>query len=460
MKRRWLVVLLVCLSGAVSARAAAAPASADAGASADASAVPSSPPPPALDAGVADAEAAPGFGSCVEHVPGKEHPALVEKVPSKGTAGHVVELSVVVEHGKGETVLPNGFHMDFGSDEAKAFERAGFFLPDPDGGAGPVVNVTTKGDRATTTVRIPFVPLPDKPGRQHMVLPPVPIAIARASGEVITLCTSPHPVVVDDPTSNTPNAKPHGNPPPRPQREEWTLAKNIAVTALIALVIGALVAWLIGRWLKRPKPEPAPPPPRPPWEVALEELFDIRHAGLIVDQRFRDHYDRVSHTVRKYLGDRYGFDGLESTTREIMTVLEAIVPPVAVLPVIWTFLREADLVKFARLTPSEQDCETALARGEEIVQATVPPRFGPGAEPLPTAGVPPSADAGVPPSAAAGVASPDVPPEPDTTAAASPYAPPAPDTTAAASPYAPPEPDATQTAATAPSSDEPDEETK
>ncbi|MEB2313359.1 MAG: hypothetical protein OZ921_12810 [Sorangiineae bacterium] len=378
--RRTVGIGLLCLCGAVSAQAAGAT---DGGV------------PGPSDAGRASDAAPSVSASCVEHLTGAERPKLEEKVPPRGTSGHVLTLELVIVHGKGEKVLPNGFRIDRGSDEARALKRAGFILPDPEGGAAPHLKTESEGDRATTTVTIPFVALPDEPGRHELVLPPLPIAIARASGEVSTLCTRPHAVIIEDPTSSTPNARPLPNPPPRPQREEWTLAKNVATAALIALVVGVLLAWLLGRWLRRPKPEPPPPPPRPPWEVALEELFDIRHAGLITDQRFQEHYDRVSHAVRKYLGDRYGFDGLESTTREIMAIIERIVPPVTAQPEIWTFLREADLVKFARLTPSQEDCETALGRGEQIVRTTVPPfvEAGAGAA-APAESAPPEPDSG------------------------------------------------------------------
>jgi hypothetical protein len=106
--------------------------------------------------------------------------------------------------------------------------------------------------------------------------------------------------------------------------------------------------------------------------VALEELHDLRHAGLIEQGRFAEHFDRSSHSVRKYLGGRYGFDGLESTTREILYVLRHVVPSVSPLGEIESFLRQADLVKFARLTPTQEECRIALDRGEEIVRRTVP----------------------------------------------------------------------------------------
>ena len=85
-----------------------------------------------------------------------------------------------------------------------------------------------------------------------------------------------------------------------------------------------------------------------------------------------EHFDRVSDAVRQYLGGRYGFDGLESTTREILKHLSRVVPPIDSSDTIATFLSKADLVKFANVTPTEQECLEALERGETIVRQTLP----------------------------------------------------------------------------------------
>jgi len=331
-------------------------------------------PTRADDAGAPDAGAHVSVtATCGERWPeGKSRPKLEETFPDKGKSGYAATLRVVVEHGKGETVMPNGFRVQLDTEAARALEHAGFALPDPDGGAGPIVKVETQGETSKSTVDIPVLLLPEKPGRNSLELPPLPVSIARASGELLTLCTKPHRIVVDDPIASTPDPKPKDNPPPRAQREIWTTAKEVTIAALIALVVGALLAWLIGRWMRRPKPVPPPPPPRPPWEVAIEELTDIRAAELIANQRFVEHFERVAHVVRRYAGDRYGFDGLESTTREMLSVLRRVVPPIPVLDEIEKFLRHADLVKFARLTPSAEECLEALERGETIVRRTIP----------------------------------------------------------------------------------------
>jgi hypothetical protein len=288
---------------------------------------------------------------------------------------------ITLSHGPAETVLPTGFRFQSDAAEAKALKEAGFILPDPEGGAGPKVERKEDGGTTQSQVTLSFVALPKEPGRHQLTLPAMPITMARASGDLVTLCTTPHRIVIEDPTSSTPNPKPKPNPPPRRQREEWTLLKQIVYIGAIALVAGALLAWLVSRWLKRPRPLPPPPPPRPPWEVALEALHDLRHAGLTREGRFAEHFDRVSDILRRYLGDRYGFDGLECTTREMLGELRRATPRIVVLDEIERFLRQADLVKFARLTPTEAECSGALADAEVIIERTVPPPAPPGTAP-------------------------------------------------------------------------------
>jgi hypothetical protein len=311
--------------------------------------------------------------TCVERLPeGKARPKLEEAISGHGISGHAQLLKVTIEHGPGETVLPSGFRLEPSSSEYKALESSHFFLPDPKGDAKPTLARKDEAGRTTTTVKLWFVPLPEKPGRNQLTLPPLPIAISRASGDIVTLCTKPHLVSIEDPIANEPNPTPRQNPPPRIQREEWTTAKQVTYAALIALVVGAILATLFGVWRRRPKKLPPPLPPRPPWEVAIEGLYDVRHSGLLGEQRFAEFYDRVSDIVRRYLGDRYGYDGLESTTREALVALRRVAIPLEVLLEIQEFMQDSDLVKFARRSPTEAECSHALERAESIVNRTRP----------------------------------------------------------------------------------------
>jgi hypothetical protein len=336
----------------------------------------------AADAGAASSEPAPlaaaaahAGSACIEHIPeGKERPQIKETFPERGRAGYAATLVVEVPHGLGETVLPGGLRLQLDSPEGKAVQASGFVIPALDGPTAPRVVRSDANGQVKTSVELPFVPLPKDPGPQTLTLPSLPIAIARPSGELITLCTAPHELAVDDPTANIAQATPRPNPPPQRQLEVWTTAKNIALGALIALPLGALVALAVGWWLRRERPLPPPPPPRPAWELALEGLRRVREKRLIEQGLTSELFDEVSLLVRDYLGRRFGFDGLESTTREALEHLARLgadAPEPALAQDIEVLMRRADRVNVANLTPEAAECELALERGERIVRGTM-----------------------------------------------------------------------------------------
>lgn len=341
-----------------------------------------------------DAGAPDNTYGCIERIPkGAQRPIVLDWFPTRGTSGWAATLSIAVRHGKGERVLPAGLDLETAGEAKKVLKQAGFAIPDQSGGSAAKLWVEPE-DQAkpwtTTHLDLPLVPLPDKPGRQGMILPPLPVAVARANGEIATLCTNAHPILVEDPIANVPEAQPKTNPPPLVQREEWTALKKALLWGSLGLVLGALFFWLAYRKVTAPKPPPPPPPPRPPWEVALEKLDEVRHAGLLDVRRYGDYFDRVSDAVRGYLGARFGFDGLESTTDEILARLRtqgagfvsvatseptaegALPEPGVPLDEIARFLRDCDLVKFANLTPTPEQCATSIDVGERIVRKTMP----------------------------------------------------------------------------------------
>jgi hypothetical protein len=317
---------------------------------------------------------------CVDTAPtGAERPKVEESFPAHGLSGYASTLHVVVTHGRGETVLSRGLELQRESDTARAIGAAGFSLPDQSASGRAVLSVAdveTAGGAASTqkrtTLDLPLLVLPKDPGRHVLTLPALPIAISRANGDVVTICTKTHVLVVDDPTASTPHAAPKLNPPPRPQREEWVALERALEYGAIGVVVG-IVAFLIMRWWqRRPKFVPPPPPPRVPWEVALERLHEARHAGLLETQRFAEFFDRVNDAVRQYLGARFGFEGLESTTDEMLVALRRIPHFALSVSEVAVFLQHCDLVKFAHLIPTQEECERALGEAERVVRQTMP----------------------------------------------------------------------------------------
>ena len=158
------------------------------------------------------------------------------------------------------------------------------------------------GEVTTTTVAIPFVRLPKKPGRNRAGASAGPhrdrARAAARSWSARSRTRSSSKIR----SRTLPNAKPSRKPAAAPAARGVDRRQTCAIGGAIALV-AARPRWLFVAGCEAPRPAPPPPPARPPWEVALEELSTIRYAGL--DQGgYAEHFDRVSDAMRKYLGDR------------------------------------------------------------------------------------------------------------------------------------------------------------
>lgn len=177
------------------------------------------------------------------------------------------------------------------------------------------------------------------------------------------------------------------------------VATNWMLLTLATLLGGALLALLLTPLVRRLRrgraPQPAAPPPRPANEIALEALAWLEGADLAPDERYAGAVD----TLRAYLGGRYQFDGLESTTAELMAELEPLQIDGVASTEVHGILDDADLVKFAKLVPSPEEAMALVHRVREIVLATwvevvepepdaAPDPGASGAVPLPEASAP------------------------------------------------------------------------
>lgn len=146
-----------------------------------------------------------------------------------------------------------------------------------------------------------------------------------------------------------------------------------------ASVLGALLLLGLGLalYLKRRKPRAltaAPPAAaRPPIEVAHDELAAIAALHLPDQGEFKRYYSLLSETVRKFLGAEFCFPVLERTTDEVLAAMQQRAMPHQARELTGRFLREADLVKFAKYTPRPDEAAAALEQAYAIVDESVRP---------------------------------------------------------------------------------------
>jgi hypothetical protein len=173
---------------------------------------------------------------------------------------------------------------------------------------------------------------------------------------------------------NEPNAK--LREPTKPvvvMQDDYTLL-YIGGGLLAALLLAALSVLVYRFVQRRVKPVPPPPPPRPPWEIAVEKLAELRRrkAEMVAAGQAGQFVDQVSDVVRAYLGGRFRFDGLESTSDELLTHLRKASVPVELFNEVGSFLRRCDLVKFAKVEPDAEEADWVLLKAQEIVQLGEP----------------------------------------------------------------------------------------
>jgi hypothetical protein len=201
---------------------------------------------------------------------------------------------------------------------------------------------------------------------------PIPLRVVTRERVLGTVRTEAISIEVQSVLGNEPDAQPKPETAPVDVYEDdYTLAwigGSFGVLLVLALLMFLLARW----WMRRAKPLPPPPPPRPAWEVAMERLSLLRREldDAASEGRLVAWIDRLSDGLREYLGDRYGFEGLESTTDEVLSRLHKAKPTGITVEQVAGILSDCDLVKFAKATPERERCIALLDAAEGIVRAT------------------------------------------------------------------------------------------
>ena len=92
--------------------------------------------------------------------------------------------------------------------------------------------------------------------------------------------------------------------------------------------------------------------------------------SLLRQDRAHEYFVRVSESVREYLGNRYQFFALDLTSQELLDEVRDRPTPGMDLPQVQQILKDADLVKFARLSPSDEMASRAIDNAFSLVENT------------------------------------------------------------------------------------------
>jgi len=147
----------------------------------------------------------------------------------------------------------------------------------------------------------------------------------------------------------------------------------------LILVILTYAVYRVIRWSRdRKKPIEAVLPAAPPLtedELALAALIAVEREELDKNGQFKKHYFRISEILKNYIGDRFGFDAPESTSREILVLLkrkkiDSLRSDQEEIERLEALFSKLDLVKFTDHSPLLEEPAQILGEARDFVMNT------------------------------------------------------------------------------------------
>ncbi|MDE3260802.1 MAG: hypothetical protein OYL41_02345 [Acidobacteriota bacterium] len=286
--------------------------------------------------------------------PGPPSSAVAEVVAEPVEVGDVFELEVVVEHPEGAEAAP------------VLEESLGDFRVL---GAVPLEADGAPAGESRFRLRLGAFVLPG----DHEI-PPVPVGVRAANGELALIETPPAPVRVVSslpPESEAAEGDIHDirgpfelNVPPR-----WGA---IGLLALGVLVLLAAAWWFWRRRGAREAPAVPLPPPAAEAEAALARLA---REGLLERGDVVGYYERLAGIMKRYAGRRFETAWSERTTGEILRDLRLRAAPEhrEALTLLASILGEADLAKFSERAFRPDAAQSRFREAGMFLDRTRPP---------------------------------------------------------------------------------------
>ena len=113
-----------------------------------------------------------------------------------------------------------------------------------------------------------------------------------------------------------------------------------------------------------------PPPVLPPHVRAMRSLDKIKSEKIWQQERYKEFYTQLTDVLRRYINERYGFNSLEMTSAEIISVMRAKSEEDSVYENLKQILTVADLVKFAKYKPFIDENDLSLMNSYFFINQT------------------------------------------------------------------------------------------
>jgi hypothetical protein len=159
---------------------------------------------------------------------------------------------------------------------------------------------------------------------------------------------------------------------------DWMFYLTIAGYTILAILIIALIIYLLNKYLKsrntnQSEPQPEPIDPRKAHEIAYDELEALRQKQLWQSQQFKTYYTELTEILRRYISNRYAIDAMEQTSDDILSEFrrnKELKDKKAEIKLLNDVLQLADLVKFAKWQPLPDECERSFHQVTQFIDQT------------------------------------------------------------------------------------------
>lgn len=189
---------------------------------------------------------------------------------------------------------------------------------------------------------------------------PAPVILYSIEGRADTLSIDPQDLYVNTVQIDTASFKPYDI---KAQEKYPITIGEVLPWVLLALAV-ALIIWAICRYISMKRKNKnffgKSVQVEPPHITALKKLEKLRLEKVWKVGKEKQYYTGITDALRNYIESRYGFGAMEKTSTEIMESLKDKKLDEKIFNDLDEMFARADLVKFAKYTPSETDNENAI----------------------------------------------------------------------------------------------------
>ncbi|MBN1780114.1 hypothetical protein JW948_03245 [bacterium] len=271
---------------------------------------------------------------------------------SRITIGDLIHYSITVIHDDSVQVTLPGFAANLGS-----FEIRDYKIEDPEKEKGQIVS------RASYTISTFFT--------GEFEIPPLAVQYTAGQDSVPqTLMTEKIRIVVESMKASEAGDIRDVKAPLEIPRNWWYTFRWILPGLAVLMLAFAGILIYRRRKAGRSLIPVREAPPRPAHEIAIEALDNLILSEIWQKGEIKRFYTEISEIIREYINGRYFVVALEMTTTEVLAGLREHCREQDTFLLFQTFLENCDLVKFAKLVPSEELHQQNIHLAYEIVERT------------------------------------------------------------------------------------------